>query len=287
MSRTCMNRLRYMALWTVIAAAGGAALAARAPIPTVSREPYLGAIVVNAADGEVLFEERADARGYPASVLKLMSLMVILDGVQQGRLRFDDPVRTTAEAARMGGSQVYLKEHEVFPLEDMLFALMVQSANDAATALAIHVAGSKDGFVQMMNDKARQLGLLSTRFASVHGLPPAEGQSPDITSARDLAVMCRALLKYPDALRFTSVKEHGFRNNEFIMRTHNSLLHRFPGCDGFKTGYFKAGGYSTAVTAERDGVRLIAVVLGSPTREGRDAQAAQLLSRGFAQWAGR
>lgn len=252
-------------------------------LSVISRDPYIGAIVIDAATGETLYEDNADSTGYPASMLKLMDMLIILERMQSGDVGGNAPVITSAAASRMGGSQVYLKEHEVFPLEEMLYALMVQSANDAALALAEHFAGAKDGFVHLMNQKARELGMDSTRFFSPHGLPPGEGQSPDITTARDFAKLCRALCNYPDIFRFTSTRERGFRDNTFIMRNHNNLLGVFPGCDGFKTGYFRAGGYSIAATAQRDGRRVIAVVLGSVSKQIRDAKAGELLSIGLAK----
>lgn len=253
-----------------------------AALPVIARDPYIGAIVIDAATGETLFEDNADRTGYPASMLKLMDMLIILERVQSGLVGYDARVTTSAAASRMGGSQVYLKEHEVFSLEDMLYALMIQSANDAALALAEHFAGAKDGFVHLMNQKARELGMDSTRFFSPHGLPPGEGQSPDVTTARDFAKLCRELCRHPDIFRFTSARERDFRDGTFIMRNHNNLLGVFPGCDGFKTGYFRAGGYSIAATAEREGRRVIAVVLGSVSKQVRDAKARELLSIGLA-----
>lgn len=256
--------------------------AQRAPIPNLARDPYAGAIVVDVADGSVLFEENADVPGYPASILKLMGLLLVLEDVEQGRRRLDELVTTTAEAAAMGGSQVYLKEHEVFSLEEMLFAMMIQSANDAAAAVAIHCAGSRAAFVDRMNRRAAELGMVATRFHSVHGLPPAVGQSPDVTTARDLARLCLHLARRPDVFRYTSVRSRPFRGTNMLMQTHNNLLGTFPGCDGFKTGYFRAAGYSIAATAQREGARVIAVVLGSTTKESRDRAARELLQRGLA-----
>ena len=132
-----------------------------------------------------------------------------------------------------------------------------------------------------MNEKAKELGMTSTTFHSVHGLPPAAGGDPDVTTANDLAKLCLALLKNPNVLTYTSVKERGFRNNTFMMRNHNHLLETFEGCDGFKTGFFSAAGFSICATAERKGVRIIAVVLGSKDRKVRDAKAAELLQKGF------
>lgn len=279
-----MKMWRQWLLTVVIAmaAAGGFAQSkGRAAIDVRARDPYLGAIAVDGVTGRVLFEERADEPGYPASVIKLMDLLIVRDKIQQGSLTLATPVPVSAAAAGMGGSQVYLAEKEVFPLEDMLYALMIQSANDVAHALAELVAGSPAGFVALMNARAAELGMAATKFQSVHGLPPAAGQAPDVSTARDLATLARALVKHPDVLNFTSTRERGFRDGQFMMRTHNSLLGSVEGCDGLKTGYFKAGGYSIVVTAAREGRRVIVVVLGSPTKQIRDAKARELLAQAF------
>ncbi len=247
----------------------------------LATNPYRGAIVINAADGAVLFEDNADAIGYPASVIKLMTLLLVLEKVDAGAIRLGERVRVSAEAARMGGSQVYLKEGEIFTVDELLDALMIQSANDAAVALAQHVAGTREAFVKMMNQKAAALGMKNTRFISEHGLPPGADATPDVTTARDLALLGRALLAQPLVFRYTAIKERGFRNDSFIMRNHNNLLGEFEGVDGFKTGYFRAAGYSILATAQRNGVRLIAAVLGSENRQLRDAKARELLTAGF------
>lgn len=264
-----------------IAGIGSAALGQARKLAPISRDPYIGAIVIDADSGQILGADSPDAPCYPASVIKLMNLLILLEKVQSGAVRLQDPVTVTAESARIGGSQVYLKEHEVFTVEELVYALMVQSANDAATALAIHLAGSKEAFVALMNARARELGMKATTFHSVHGLPPGAGQNPDVSTARDLARLARALVRHPDALRYTSAREHGFRNNTFILRTHNNLLGRFDGCDGLKTGYFRSAGYSIAATARRQDARVIAVVVGSPSRAIRDSKAAELLAQGF------
>ncbi len=258
--------------------------AARAQIETRIGTPYLGAIVTDADTGMILYEDRSDAPGYPASVLKVMDLLLVLQAIQAGKLQPDDPVRVTAEAARIGGSQVYLQENESFTVDELLYALMVQSANDAATALAIHIAGGKDRFVEMMNRQARSLRMQATQFHSVHGLPPAAGQQPDVSTARDLARLARAVLAYPASLRYTSTVERPFREQPpFVMRSHNSLLFTCAGCDGMKTGYFRQAGYSMIATAKRGDTRIIAVLLGCPDKKTRDAKAAELLALGFAR----
>ena len=247
--------------------------------------PYLGAIVIDAASGQVLFEENADARGYPASVTKLMTFFVIMDKVHAGQLTLATPITVSAEAARTGGSQVYLKQGEIFTVDDLLYALMIQSANDAAVALAVHAAGSKEAFVELMNAKAHLLGLTNTTFHSPHGLPPGKGQQVDLTTARDLALLSRELINHGDILRYTSVKVRMLRGNTanpFEMRNHNHLLGKLAGCDGLKTGYFTAAGFSLSTTVERNGRRIVAVILGSETSKTRDLKMMELVERGFA-----
>jgi serine-type D-Ala-D-Ala carboxypeptidase (penicillin-binding protein 5/6) len=257
----------------------------------ISRNPYLGAIVVDAGTGRILFEDHADAKGYPASVLKLMDLLIILEKIEQGQLSLQDQVVASAKASKTGGSQVYLAEKEAFALEDMLYALMVQSANDAAVALAEKVAGSTDAFVELMNQKAKALGMTSTVFHSVHGLPPGKGQEHDVTTARDLSILCRELLKHPETLRYTSTKSRAFRpadaKHTVMMRTHNHLLGAVEGCDGLKTGYIAASGYSIAVTAARNGQRIVVVVLDSIDLKTRDRKAKELVAKGFGELSGK
>jgi D-alanyl-D-alanine carboxypeptidase (penicillin-binding protein 5/6) len=258
------------------------AWAARAKVGSKAKDPYMSALVIDADTGKVLFSDNPETVVYPASVLKIMNLLIILELIDQGTVKLDDMVQITPEAAKTGGSQVYLDPKEQFPVEDLLYALSVQSANDAAVALAIHVAGSKEGFVALMNQKAAALGMKDTEFHSVHGLPPSEGQEVDKTTATDLALLCRALANRPDALQYTGTKERPFRDGKFMMRNHNHLLGSVDGCDGFKTGYFEAGGFSIAATAKRGGVRIIAIVMGSKDRKVRDAKTRELLAKGFA-----
>jgi D-alanyl-D-alanine carboxypeptidase (penicillin-binding protein 5/6) len=253
---------------------------------SIAQDPYLGAIVVEATSGRVLFEQHADAKGYPASVLKLMDLLIILEKIEQKQLSLQDTVPVSSKAAQTGGSQVWLEPRESFPVEDMLYALMVRSANDVAVALAEKVGGSTEGFVELMNQKARALGMTSTTFHSVHGLPPARGQEDDVTTARDLAILCREVLKHPDALRYTSTRDRMFRPNagkkSVRMQTHNHLLGHLEGCDGLKTGFIDKAGFSIAITALRNGQRVVVIVLDSLDRKVRDQKASELTAKGFA-----
>ncbi len=277
-----MRTLQRIALiLLVLALSTQTTWAARAKVKSLAQDPYVSALVIDADTGKILFSEQPDKVVYPASVLKLMNVLVILKQLEQGKVKLDDMVQVTVEAAKTGGSQVYLDPKEQFPLEDLLYALAVQSANDAAVALATHIAGSKEGFIALMNQQAAELGMKSSHFHSVHGLPPSEGQLPDETTASDLAILCRELAKRPNALKYTGTKEREFRDGKFIMRNHNHLLGTVDGCDGFKTGYYEAAGFSIAATAKRGGVRIIAIVMGSKDRKVRDAKTRELLAKGF------
>lgn len=271
----CQHTLCATLLVALLATTSSSALELR------KRQPYLGAIVVEAQTGEVLFADCADEVGYPASATKMMTCLVLLGKIATGEVRLDQKVEIGAESARIGGSQVYLAEGELFSVDDLLYALMVKSANDAARALALAVSDTRSDFVRLMNLRARTLGLDATKFQTEHGLPPGPGQKPDLSTARDLARLARELIKYEDALRYSATKVKKFRGGEFILRTHNKLIETYPGCDGLKTGFFNAGGWSIVATAKRDGERIIAVLLGCSTREGRNSKAAELLDLGF------
>lgn len=254
--------------------------------PGKPRSPYIGAIIMDADSGEALFEDRADAPGSPASTLKLMTLLLVQERVDAGEIGLDDMVKVSVEAYKTGGSQVYLDPREVIPVEDLLYALMIQSANDAAVALAEHVAGTKEDFVKLMNAKAAELGMKNTRFSTVNGLRPAPGEPYNMTTARDLGLLAHELCRHPEVFKYTSAVYRQFkspvRKEAFDMRTHNPFLKKkVEGCDGFKTGYTSTAGWSIVVTCKRDGRRLNIVVLSSAARLLRDAEAGKLLNKGF------
>ncbi|MBI4682736.1 MAG: D-alanyl-D-alanine carboxypeptidase [Nitrospirae bacterium] len=252
----------------------------RQRLQPLSKNPYLGAIVIDADTSKVLFEDNADAKGYPASVVKMMNFLIILEAVEAKQITLQDKITVSAEVAKIGGSEVYLKEHEVYTVDDLLYALMVQSANDAAAALALHLSDSKDEFVNLMNKRARELGMKDTVFRTVNGFPPGKGLMPDVSTPRDITKLSQEVLKHPSALQYTSTKERLFRAGAqpFIIRNHNHLVRNFEGCDGLKTGYFRAAGFSIAATATKNGKRAIAVIFGSVDRRVRDAKARKLLS---------
>jgi D-alanyl-D-alanine carboxypeptidase (penicillin-binding protein 5/6) len=241
--------------------------------------------MLDAATGTILFEDRADYIGPPASVTKLMTFLLVHERIARGDLTLETPALVTAEASKTGGSQVYLAEKESFPVEEMLYALMIASANDAATALAIHLAGSRAAFVDLMNARARELGLTNTTFRSPHGLPPSSRrlEDSDVTSPRDLARLSAHLLKATDILKYTSVKQRTFRPGpkRIDMINHNHLIGKVAGVDGLKTGFTRGAGFCLAATAQRNGRRIIVVTMGSPDSKTRDIKIAELLERGF------
>lgn len=248
-----------------------------------SADPYYSAVVMEAGSGRILWEDHASAEAYPASMAKLMNLFVVLDNVVAGKLSLEQPVEINREIEQIGGRQVWLREGEVFPLEELICATMIHSANDAATALAFAASGGKVAHAERMTDKAQALGLRSTYFHNVHGLPPGPGQLPDVSSALDMARLADALLKtHPEVLDYTSISMRNFREGTpVVLESSNKLLKTVDGCDGLKTGYFRAGGFSTTVTAKRNGTRVIAVVMGAKSSKTRDQWAGRLLERGF------
>lgn len=241
------------------------------------------AILVDAGNGQVLFEKEADQPLHPASIVKVMTMLVAMDAVKAGHVSLDDPVRISREAEAMGGSQVYLAAGETWSLEQLLEAVAIASANDAAVAVAEHVAGTEGAFVALMNRRARDLGLERTRFVNSHGLPQDGGEDANLTTAREVAIMARELVtRHPEVLRWTSIRTKVFREQpRFVMVNTNRLVGAVPGVDGLKTGFTNQAGYSVVATAERAERRLIAVVMRTDSDETRVEQTSRLLEFGF------
>jgi D-alanyl-D-alanine carboxypeptidase (penicillin-binding protein 5/6) len=256
----------------------------RAPLSYRPKSPYRSAALADASNGEILFAENERLPWPPASMVKMMTVLVALEAVREGKTTFDDPVIVSAHASRMGGSQVYLAEGERFPLRDLLAATMIHSANDAAVAVAEHTSGSTAAFVARMNERARELGMEDSEFHTVHGLPPAKDQKPDLSSARDLVILAREIARHPEAMEWSRTREARFRNGAFGMHNPNKLLWRLKDATGLKTGYFGAAGFNVTATARRDGLDLIAVVLGSPSSKERFDSAVDILEGGFAAY---
>lgn len=262
---------------------------------TPSPGSYTGAIVIDAATGQSLWEDNADVTNPPASMTKLMTFAVLHDKFADGSLKLDQIVQVDVTDSKMGGTQVYLDPREQFSVEDLVYAMMIQSANDAAHALARTAAGSVEGFVELMNAKARALGMNSTTFRSPHGLPPPSRRvsEGDLTTPRDFAKLCRYLVTQTDVVKYTSVQKRAFgirrTQGSMEMINHNKLLGKIAGVDGLKTGYTEAAGYCLSATAQRNGRRIVAVIMGSfgPNRSvdkgrARDLKMIELLDRGFA-----
>jgi D-alanyl-D-alanine carboxypeptidase (penicillin-binding protein 5/6) len=252
--------------------------------PPVAPETAATWITIHAETGDVLASQHPDRPGAPASMTKMMLALLIMEAIRDGQMTLADPVRTSPLASKMGGSQVFLKSGEAFAVEDMMAALLIGSANDAAVALAERLAGSIPGALHRMNERAAALGLSRSRFASVHGLPPGAGQEGDISTPRDMARLSQELVKFPDILRWTSTAEAPFRQGAFILQNSNQLIGRFPGADGLKTGYIREAGYNVAATARRGRLRLITVVMGAPSNRARFAEAARFLEEGFSRY---
>ncbi|HOP86830.1 MAG TPA: D-alanyl-D-alanine carboxypeptidase family protein [Syntrophorhabdaceae bacterium] len=248
-------------------------------------EPYKAFIVTEASTGRMLEGENIHEKRPPASVTKLMLAYIVMDKLNKKEINLTDKITISKEASKIGGSQVYLKEGEVFTLEDLMKATLIASGNDAAYAVAEYVAGSKDEFVKLMNEKAKALGMNDTEFNSVHGLPPSKGQKEDLSSCHDLAILAKELLKYPKIIEWTSIKSEGFRDGKFIMNNHNKLLTKMPGIvDGLKTGYYRETGFNIVATGKKDELRFIVVVMGSPSAKVRDDVVMEKFRKAFAQY---
>ncbi len=255
--------------------------AGASPGPAEIDGDFASAILIDVTSGMVLAAKNPDLVRQPASMLKMLTELIVLERIAEGDLSMDDVVTVSARASRMGGSQVYLAHGEEFTVEELLGALAIHSANDAAVALAEHTAGSVEAFVDLMNDRARRLGLSQSEFHTVHGLPPGRGQKPDLTTARDMAVVGRVLLEHPEALHWSSQATAPFRDGEFTLYNPNKLVGKYRGLDGLKTGYHGRAGYCVTATAVQKDVRLLSVVMGCSTDRARATETTRLLSYGF------
>lgn len=238
------------------------------------------AVLMDAATGKILFSKNPDKELPPASVTKVMTLLVALEAVDKGKAKLTDKVETSENASKMGGSQIYLAPGEGMPLKTLLISIAVGSANDACVAVAEYIAGSHEAYVKMMNDKAAELGLKHTKFINAYGLP-AKGH---YTSAGDLAVMMREAVKYPLFNEMTTIKRYDLRNGKFILNNTNKLLWWYRGAEGGKTGWTNEAMYCLASTAKRDNLKLIAVVMATPEPRSHFRESMKLFNYGFAQY---
>ena len=268
MKRTVFSLLAAFALCVSAAAVG----------PAVSCP---SALLMEKQTGTVLFAQDEHTPREPASVTKIMTLLLVMEAIDSGALSYDDVVTGSAHAAGMGGSQIWLKENEQMTVRDLLKAVCIVSGNDAAVALAEHLAGSEDAFVERMNARAQELGMNDTHFVNCTGLPAAG----HLTSACDIALMSRELiLHHPDIRQFTTAWMDSLRGGESMLVNTNKLIRFYDGATGLKTGSTGSAGYCLSATAEKNGMELIAVVLKGKTSDERFSDAKSLLNYGFSTW---
>lgn len=240
------------------------------------------ALLMEKTTGQVLYAKNEHEQLEPASVTKVMTLLLAMEALDEGRIRYDDTVTVSTYAASMGGSQVFLSEGEQITVEDLFKAICVASGNDASVAMAEHIAGVTELFVEQMNARAKQLGMNDTHFVNCTGLP-AEGH---VTSAWDIALMSRELiLHHPDIRRFTTIWMDTLRGGSFQLSNTNKLIRFYDGATGLKTGSTDAAGFCISATAERDGMELIAVIMKGQTADKRNTDAKTLLNYGFSTYA--
>ena len=243
------------------------------------------AILMDAATGTVLYEKNADERREPASVTKVMTLLLVMEALDAGQIGWEDQVTASAHAAGKGGSQIYLEEGERLSMDEMLKSVVVSSANDCATALAEHVAGSETAFVARMNERAAELGMTNTHFVNCTGLDDEPEAREHLTTARDVAIMSRELLKHEAIRRYTTIWMDSVRGGAFGLSNTNKLVRFYEGTTGLKTGYTSRAGHCLAASAQRNGLELIAVILGGDSSTHRFEDAKALLNWGFANYA--
>lgn len=241
------------------------------------------AVLIERDTGTILYNKNSDEMLPPASMTKIMTMLLIMESIDLGKIKWDEKIRTSEYAASMGGSQIFLEPGEEMTTEEMLKGIAIGSANDASVAMAERIAGSEEAFVEMMNAKVKELGLKNTVFKNVTGLP----EDGHYSTAHDMAVMAKELLKYEGITKFTGTYEAYLReqsDKKFWLVNTNRLVRFYPGVDGLKTGFTNEAKYCLTATAEKDGMRVIAVVFGAPTSKERNAQISKMLDYAFAQY---
>ncbi|WP_222118967.1 D-alanyl-D-alanine carboxypeptidase family protein [Bacillus pumilus] len=241
------------------------------------------AILIERDTGKVLYNKNSDEKLAPASMTKIMTMLLIMEAIDQGKLKMTDKVRTSDHAASMGGSQIFLEPGEEMTVKEMLKGIAIASGNDASVAMAEHIAGSEEQFVEQMNKKAKELGLTSTVFQNPTGLPEKDHYS----TAHDMAKMAKELLKYEQITKFTGVYEDYLRQNtdkKFWLVNTNRLIKFYPGVDGLKTGFTGEAKYCLTASAKKGNMRVIAVVFGASTPKDRNAQVVKMLDYAFSQY---
>lgn len=276
-----MKRFVCLLVGAVLLVGLGCPVAA-APVEVAAKS----ALLMDAATGTILAEQNSHEKLAPASVTKVMTMLLIMEAIDRGEIGWDDTVTTSEAAAAKGGSQVYLKVGETMSVTDMVKSIAVSSANDCACAMAEHIAGSETAFVEKMNARAAELGMADTHFVNCTGLDDDPGAAEHVTSAHDIAIMSRELLtNHPDIRKFTTIWMDTIRGGTFGLSNTNKLVRFYPGATGLKTGFTANAGYCLSASAQRDGMELIAVVMGAKTSADRFSACKQLLDWGFASFA--
>ena len=248
--------------------------------------PVKSALLMDVTTGTVLYEQDAHIPLPPASVTKVMTMLLIMQAIDSGKIHWDDTVTASEEAAAKGGSQIYLKAGETMSVRDMVKSIAVSSANDCACAMAEHLAGSESAFVQQMNETAQALGMEDTHFVNCTGLDDEEEAKDHRTSAHDIAIMSRELLKnHPDIKKYTTIWMDTVRDGTFGLSNTNKLVRFYNGATGLKTGFTSQAGYCLSASALREGMELVAVVMGAETSQNRFSACKQMLDYGFANYA--
>jgi D-alanyl-D-alanine carboxypeptidase (penicillin-binding protein 5/6) len=250
----------------------------------IDMAPNAGSAVLMDADtGTIILNKSMDVKLPPASITKIMTMLLIMESLEQGKIKMDEKVSTSEYAASMGGSQIFLQQGEEMTVREMLKGIAMASGNDASVAMAEKLAGSEENFVQMMNERANQLGMKNTHFMNCNGLPAKD----HYTSAHDIAIMSRELLKHGDITKFTGVYQDYLRKdseNPFWLVNTNKLVRFYTGADGLKTGYTSEAKFCLSATAKRDNLRVIAVVMGEPNTRTRNAEVTKLFDYAFSQY---
>ena len=274
---------RFFCWLTVLSLVGTLAIGVNAAPAEVAAK---SAFLVDVTTGTVLYEQNAHEALAPASVTKVMTMLLIMEAIDSGKLCWEDTVTASEAAAAKGGSQIYLKVGETMTVSDMVKSIAVSSANDCACAMAEHLAGSESAFVEQMNKRAAELGMEDTHFVNCTGLDDEPEAASHRTSAADIATMSRELLsKHPDIKKFTTIWMDTVRGGTFGLSNTNKLVRFYSGATGLKTGFTSSAGYCLSASAMRDDMELIAVVMGSETSQARFAACKSLLDYGFANFA--
>ena len=252
----------------------------QAPLSVESEAAFL----MEPVTGTVLYRKNPNRKLHPASVTKLMVMLLALEALDRGEIKLTDVVTASPEACRMGGSQIWLEPGEQMTVAELLKAVCIVSANDASYALAEHIAGSEANFIALMNQRAKQLGLRNTVYVNTTGLEPDGGGTGNLTTAADMAVLARKVVQYPLVFRWSGVWIDSLRGGKSFLRNTNKLVRFYRGCDGLKTGFTGAAGYCLVATAKREGVRLIAVVMKAPTSDDRSRDISTLFNYGFSKF---